>query len=126
MIKPFDMDLLREKIEKAIEKQYLTRENAILAQQLREAHSKKSADDQKQPDPAGPGSAESRLEEQLKEARRILDQVAQTIEKAIMRMVLMSEARKIKRDDILKIRAILEKGWLDATYPSSEGKPRDE
>jgi DNA-binding NtrC family response regulator len=112
--KPFDdIDLVKKKIDRAVERQRLLHENAVLADHLRSAHQNlQQTVDQ---------AARSRLEQshmqgierQLVELRQVAIRVADSLRKACERFSAMAVSSNIPRNTLEEIRGLLEGAWKE-------------
>lgn len=112
--KPFeDIDLVRKKIDRAVERQRLLHENTVLADHLRSAH--KSL--QQTVDAAAYTRQEQthiqNIERQLVELRELTIRVANSLKKACERFSAMAVSSNIPRNTLEEIRGLLESAWKE-------------
>jgi YesN/AraC family two-component response regulator len=114
--KPFpDLKLVKQKIMRAIEKQRLTQENAILSDHLREAHAQmeKTIGELSQIKDVDSESARAvDLERRLEGVSRLALQAADEIEETLKRLKPLAEGTSVKRKDLVDIRGQLRKAWV--------------
>lgn len=112
--KPFeDIDLVRKKIDGAVERQRLLHENAVLADHLRAAHQNL----QQTVDEALRGRRAQtqvrQIEHQLVELRQVAFRVADSLKKACERFTSMTASTSIPRNILEEIRGLLEGAWKE-------------
>lgn len=117
--KPFkDIDLVKQKVIQALDKQRLSHENILLAEQLREVHQelqktvselaqKSQPDAQARPDPKA-----GQAERQLDELRKAATAAVQSIDQALRKFITLVESRTIQRNALVSVRGLLEKAWM--------------
>jgi CheY-like chemotaxis protein len=117
--KPFqDIDLVKQKVIQALDKQRLSHENVILAEQLREVHQelqKTISELSRQNRPAAedkPGPRTSQAEGQLDELKKAATEAVKSIDQALRKFVTLVESRTIQRDALVSVRGLLEKAWM--------------
>jgi len=111
--KPFgDLMLVKEKIDRALEKQRLLHENIVLADQLRSVHKELRS---KENDPAMPlepgGGADPALRNQIEELRKQVNQAARNLKQAFGRLKALSDNRQLPELPGREIQALLKKTW---------------
>ena len=112
--KPFeDIDLVKKKIDRAVDRQRLLHENAVLADHLRSAHQSL----QQTVDDAAHTHQEQthiqRIERQLAELHQVAFRVADSLKKACERFTTMAVSSNIPRDTLEEIRGLLEGAWKE-------------
>ena len=117
--KPFqDIDLVKQKVIQALDKQRLSHENILLAEQLREVHQElqKTVSElaqKKQPVPESPSDRQSgQAEQQLEELRRAAGAAVHSIDQALRKFITLVESRTIQRNALVSVRGLLEKAWM--------------
>ncbi|HOX45057.1 MAG TPA: response regulator [Myxococcota bacterium] len=114
--KPFDdLDLVREKITRALDRQRLTHENVVLADQLRSVHKDlkhKLAEARR--DPAAAAAIET--------LRARMAQAAQSLQEAHTRLQALGQNRLIPPAPAAHILALLGQAWQLLTQPE-QGQP---
>jgi len=110
--KPFsDLVLVREKIDRALDRQRLLRENEVLAHQLRSVHkdlrSKASALALKQP------KADPRLAQQVEQLRDRVGRAARALQDAFTRYSALMDNQLIPKDPGEDIRELLQIAWAE-------------
>lgn len=112
--KPFeDIDLVEKKIDRAVERQRLLHENAVLAEHLRSAHKnlQQTVDDAIQ---AGQDQAPAGdTERQLLELRQASIRVAVSLKRACERFTSLAVSSSIPRNTLEEIRGLLEGAWKE-------------
>jgi DNA-binding NtrC family response regulator len=117
--KPFkDMDLVRQKVIQALDKQRLGHENTILAEQLREVHQdlQKTISElahKNQPGTeARPDAKATQVEQQLDELKKAATTAVESINQALRRFITLVESQTIQRNALVTIRGLMEKAWM--------------
>lgn len=117
--KPFkDMDLVKQKVIQALDKQRLSHENTILAEQLREVHQdlqktiselaqKNQLDTEAQPD-----AKATQVGQQLDELKKAATTAVESIDQALRKFITLVESQTIRRDALVSVRGLLEKAWM--------------
>jgi DNA-binding NtrC family response regulator len=112
--KPFeDIDLIKKKIDRAVERQRLLHENAVLADHLRTAHKNL----RQTVDQAVYAHQEQthiqKIEHQLVELRQVAIRVANSLKQACERFSAMAVSSNIPRNTLEEIRGLLEGAWKE-------------
>jgi DNA-binding NtrC family response regulator len=112
--KPFeDIDLVKKKIDRTVDRQRLLHENAVLADHLRSAHKNL----QETVDEAVHTHREQthiqKIEHQLVELRQVAFRVANSLKQACERFSAMAVSSNIPRNTLEEIRGLLEGAWKE-------------
>jgi DNA-binding NtrC family response regulator len=112
--KPFeDIDLIKKKIDRAVERQRLLHENAVLADHLRTAHKNL----RQTVDQAVYAHQEQthiqKIEHQLVALRQAAIRVANSLKQACERFSAMAVSSNIPRNTLEEIRGLLEGAWKE-------------
>lgn len=117
--KPFqDIDLVRQKVIQALDKQRLSHENAILSAQLREVHQElqKTINElaqKSQPGARNPADSKAtQVERQLGDLRAAATAAVKSIDQALRKFITLVESRTIQRDALVSVRGLLEQAWM--------------
>jgi YesN/AraC family two-component response regulator len=116
--KPFqDIDLVKQKVIQALDKQRLSHENILLAEQLREVHqelqktvselAQKKPETESQPDPQA-----GQAGKQLEELRKAASAAVHSIDQALRKFITLVESNTIQRNSLVSVRGLLEKAWM--------------
>ena len=112
--KPFeDVDLVKKKIDRAVERQRLLHENSVLADHLRSAHRNL----QQTVDGAVHAQQDQthlrNVERQLVDLRQLVLRVANSLRQACERFSAMAVSSNIPRNTLEEIRGLLESAWKE-------------
>jgi YesN/AraC family two-component response regulator len=117
--KPFqDIELVKEKVIQALDKQRLSYENVILSEQLREVHQElqKTINELAQKDQPGGSNLSApdslKVEHQLDELKAAATVAVKSIDQALRKFITLVESRTIQRDALVSVRGLLEKAWM--------------
>ena len=117
--KPFqDIDLVKQKVIQALEKQRLSHENILLAEQLREVHQElqKTVTElagKKQPEAGSKTDSQpDQSEKQLTDLKKAAGAAVQSIDQALRKFITLIESRTIQRNALVSVRGLLEKAWM--------------
>jgi YesN/AraC family two-component response regulator len=117
--KPFqDIELVKQKVIQALDKQRLSHENILLAEQLREVHQElqktvSELSQKKQPQSESPPDSQAgQAGRQLEELRKAASAAVQSIDQALRKFITLVESRTIQRNALVSVRGLLEKAWM--------------
>ena len=112
--KPFeDIDLVKKKIDRAVERQRLLHENAVLADHLRSAHKNLQQTVDRAVDSRPEQAHIQKIEHQLVELRQVAIRVANSLKQACERFSAMAVSSNIPRNTMEEIRGLLEGAWKE-------------
>jgi len=112
--KPFeDIDLVKKKIDRAVERQRLLHENAVLADHLRSAHKNLQQTVDQAVDSRLEQTHIQKIEHQLVELRQVAIRVANRLRQACERFSAMAASSNIPRNTLEEIRGLLEGAWKE-------------
>jgi CheY-like chemotaxis protein len=112
--KPFeDIDLVKKKIDRAVERQRLLHENAVLADHLRTAHKNLQQTVDQAIDSHRDQTHIQKIERQLVELRQLAIRVANSLKQACERFSAMAVSSNIPRNTLEEIRGLLEGAWKE-------------
>jgi DNA-binding NtrC family response regulator len=112
--KPFeDIDLVKKKIDRAVERQRLLHENAVLADHLRTAHKNLEQTVDQAVDSRQEQTHIQKIEHQLVELRQLAIRVANSLKQACERFSAMAVSSNIPRNTLEEIRGLLEGAWKE-------------
>ena len=120
--KPFaDLDLVKQKIDRAMDKQRLAHENSVLAEHLRAAHHdfQKVSSDLEAEVYSGrhTGVEAQKLTQQLLTIRRSIINAAGSLQEAYGRFQALSANRIIPAEPAQQIETLIERSWYHLTEP---------
>ena len=117
--KPFqDVELVKQKVIQALDKQRLSHENIILSEQLREVHQElqKTISElalKKQSGTKAPSDSKAtQVEQQLDELKKAATTAVESIDQALRKFITLVESRTIQRNSLVAVRGLLEKAWM--------------
>ncbi len=117
--KPFqDIELVKQKVIQALDKQRLSHENLVLSEQLREVHQElqktiNQLAQKDQPDARNQSAPESpQVERRLDELKAAATAAVKSIDQALRKFITLVESRTIQRDALVSVRGLLEKAWM--------------
>lgn len=112
--KPFeDVDLVRKKIDRAVERQRLLHENAVLADHLRSAHKNLQQTVDEVVHAHQDQTHFQNVERQLVDLRQLVLRVANSLRRACERFSAMAVSSNIPRNTLEEIRGLLEGAWKE-------------
>jgi len=112
--KPFeDIDLVRRKIDRAVERQRLLHENAVLADHLRSAHKNLQQTVDGAVHAHQNQTQLQNVERQLVDLRQLVLRVANSLRQACERFSDMAVSSNIPRNALEEIRGLLEGAWKE-------------
>lgn len=112
--KPFDdIDLVKKKIDRAVERQHLLHENAVLADHLRSAHKNLQQTVDEAVNHRTEQTHIQKIEHQLVELRQVAFRVANSLKQACERFSVMAVSSNIPRTTLEEIRGLLEGAWKE-------------